>query len=95
MTEPGEVRALRVVAAAEGISFVVLILTSILKRTTGPDLVPVTGALHGTLFLSAVVLVLVNYRRLAWSVVFTALMLTIGSPGLHFPVAATHPQMVR
>lgn len=91
MTEPAAVRALRVVAAAEGVSFVVLILSSILKRTTGPDIVPVTGALHGALFVAAVVLTLLNLRRLRWSLWFTAVMLTIGSPGLHFPIAGTHP----
>ncbi len=91
MTEVGVLRALRVVAAAEGISFLILIVSSVLKRTTGPNIVPFTGALHGTLFLAAVVLTLINLKRLRWSLPFTAVMLTIGSPGLHFPVAATHP----
>lgn len=82
-------RALRVVAVAEGVSFLVLIVSSILKRTTGPNIVPVTGALHGALFVAAVLLTLVNLKRLRWSLWFTAVMLTIASPGLHFPVAAT------
>ncbi len=91
MSEPGVLRALRVVAVAEGFSFVVLIVSSILKRTTGPDIVPFTGSLHGALFVAAVLLTLVNLKRLRWSLWFTAVMLTFGSPGLHFPVAATHP----
>lgn len=91
MTEPGVMRALRVVAVAEGFSFLILIVSSILKRTTGPNIVPVTGALHGALFVAAVLLTLANLARLRWSLTFTAVMLTVGSPGLHFPVARTHP----
>lgn len=90
-TEPGTYRALRVVALLEGISFVVLLVSSVLKRTTGPDVVPVTGMLHGVLFLAAVVLVLANLQRLRWGWLFTLVMLTIGSPGLHPAVKATRP----
>ena len=82
-------RALRVVALLETVSFAVLILASVLKRTTGPDLVPVIGPLHGVLFLGVVVLVLANLERLRWSWWFTLVMLTTGSPGAHFAVQAT------
>ncbi len=83
------IRALRVVALLETISFVVLLVGSTLKRTTGPDLVPVLGPLHGALFVALVVLVLANRSALRWSAWFTLLMLTIGSPGAHFAVRAT------
>lgn len=82
-------RTLRVVALVETVSFLVLLVGSLLKRTTGPDLVPVLGPLHGALFVGLVVLVLANLDRLRWSWWFTLLMLTIGSPGAHFAVRAT------
>lgn len=87
--ESGSFRALRILSACEGVSFVLLLVCSVLKRTTGPDLVPVMGPVHGVLFVAAVVLVLANYGRLRWGVLFTVVMLTIGSPGLHFPVVAS------
>ncbi len=90
-TEPTLLRALRVVAALEGVSFVVLLVCSVLKRTTDTDLVPVMGPVHGTLFLALVVLTLAELRRLGWSRRFTALMLTVGSPGAHFALRATRP----
>lgn len=88
-------RALRVVAPVEGVSFVLLLVCSVLKRTTGPDLVPVMGPVHGVLFLALVVLVLDNLRTLGWGAVFTLVMLTVGSPGAHFAVRATRPATTR
>lgn len=82
-------RALRVVALLESLSFAVLLIGSLLKRTTGPDLVPVLGPLHGALYLGLVLLVLANLERLRWSWWFTLVMLTVGSPGAHFAVQAT------
>jgi integral membrane protein len=87
--EPASVRALRAVALAETLSFALLLVASVLKRTTGPDLVPVLGPLHGALFLVLVVLVLAERERLGWSWWFTLVMLTVGSPGAHFAVRAT------
>ena len=91
-TEPGLLRALRVVALLESLSFVVLLVGSVLKRTTDTDLVPVLGPVHGGLFVGLVVLVLANLPLLRWGAVFTVVMLTIGSPGAHFAVAATRPR---
>lgn len=82
-------RALRVVALLESLSFAVLLVGSVLKRTTGPDLVPVLGPIHGALFVGLVVLVLANLERLQWAWWFTLVMLTVGSPGAHFAVRAT------
>jgi len=83
------IRALRVVALLESLSFAVLLVGSVLKRTTGPDLVPVLGPVHGALFLGLVVLVLADLEKLRWSWWFTLVMLTVGSPGAHFAVRAT------
>lgn len=82
-------QALRVVALLESLSFAVLLVGSVLKRTTGPDLVPVLGPVHGALFVGLVVLVLANLERLQWAWWFTLVMLTAGSPGAHFAVRAT------
>ena len=84
-------KALRLVALLETISFAVLLVGSVLKRTTDVDIVPVLGPVHGVLYLALVVLVLDNLRRLRWAPWFTLVMLTIGSPGAHFAVAATKP----
>jgi integral membrane protein len=89
VSEQAELRALRVVALLETVSFALLLVGSVLKRTTGPNLVPVLGAVHGALFLGLVVLVLMNLERLRWAWGFTLVMLTIGSPGAHFAVRAT------
>lgn len=83
------IRALRVVAVLEGLSFAVLLVASLLKRTTDLDLVPVLGPLHGALYVALVVLALASYERLRWSPGFLLLMLTLGSPGFHFPLRRT------
>ncbi len=84
------VDVLRVVALLESLSFAVLLVGSVLKRTTGPDLVPVLGPVHGALFVALVLLVLVCLPRLRWAPWFTLVMLTVGSSGAHFAVRATH-----
>lgn len=87
--------ALRVVALLESLSFLVLILGSVLKRTTDVDIVSVLGPVHGVLFLALVLLVLATLQQLRWSWWFTAIMLTVGSPGAHFAVQATEPAPAR
>ncbi len=82
-------RALRVVALLESLSFAVLLVGSVLKRATDLDLVPVLGPLHGALYVGLVVLVLSCLSQLRWSWWFTLVMLTVGSPGAHFAVRAT------
>jgi integral membrane protein len=85
----GPTRVLRAVALLESLSFAVLLVGSVLKRTTETDLVPVLGPVHGALFLALGVLVLGERRAMGWSWRFTLVMLTLGSPGAHFAVAAT------
>ncbi len=90
LDEPLALRLLRRVALIEGLSFVVLLTCSVLKRTTDFDAVPVMGPVHGMLFLALVGLALHQRRALGWSWPFTAVMLTAGSPGAHFAVRASH-----
>ncbi len=87
--EPVLLRALRVVALVETVSFAVLLVCSVLKRTTSFNAVPVMGPVHGVLFLALVALVLDERRRLAWSAGRTLLALTVGSPFAHFFVRST------
>lgn len=88
-------RALRAVALLETVSFAVLLICSVLKRTTDLDLVPILGPVHGALYVALVVLVLDNLRRLQWAPWLTLVMLTVGSPGAHFAVSATEPAHLR
>ncbi len=92
MRLPLAVRALRVVALLEGLSFVLLLVSSVLKRTTSFDAVPVLGPVHGSLFVLLVVLVLAALPWLRWGVLFTLLVVTVLSPGAHFAVQATLEQ---
>ena len=87
--------ALRVVALLESLSFAVLLVGSVLKRTTDLDLVPVLGPVHGALFTALVVLVLASWRQLRWAAWFGLVMLTVGSPGAHFAVKATDTSAAR
>jgi integral membrane protein len=87
-TQTESMTALRVLAVVEGLSFVVLLVCSVLKRTTTHNLVPIAGPVHGFLYLMVVLLVLENLRSLRWSWWFTAVMLTVGSPGIHFALQA-------
>ena len=82
-------RLLRTVALVETISFFVLITSSVLKRTTSFNAVPVLGPIHGVLFLALAGLVVAHRSRLGWSSVKTLLVVTIGSPFAHFFVRAT------
>lgn len=82
-------RALRLVALAETVSFAVLLVCSVLKRTTDLNLVPVLGPVHGGLFVALVVLALGQRTRLRWSWLRTVVALTVGSPFAHFFVRAT------
>lgn len=87
--EPGPLKALRLIAIAEGISFVVLLVCSLLKRTTEFNAVPAMGGIHGALFLLYLALLVENWSRLGWKPFFALVMATVGSPGAHFAVDAT------
>ncbi|MGW2210238.1 DUF3817 domain-containing protein [Streptomyces sp. NPDC001781] len=59
-------RRLRLISAPEAVSFLVLLLCSVLKRTTDFNAVPVMGAIHGVLFVLYVVFWLDAWNRTRW-----------------------------
>ena len=85
-------RALGAIATAESISFAVLLVGSVLKRTTQFDPVPVLGATHGALFLALVAALVLHRRRLRWSPAFWLAAATVLSPGAHWIIAAHRRQ---
>lgn len=87
--EPTQLKALRLTAIVEGVSFVILLVCSVLKRTTDYNFVPAMGGIHGALFILYVALVMENWKRLGWSVKHALLWCTIASPAAHFAVSAT------
>jgi integral membrane protein len=61
-------RRLRLVSAPEAVSFLLLLVGSVLRRTTDFDPVPVLGAVHGVLFIAYAVLWLDAWHRTRWAV---------------------------
>ncbi|MFP3987838.1 DUF3817 domain-containing protein [Streptomyces sp. E11-3] len=66
-------RRLRLVSAPEAVSFLLLLVCSVLKRTTDFNAVPVMGAIHGVLFILYVVFWLDAWNRTRWDVKRAAL----------------------
>ncbi|MEU2868559.1 DUF3817 domain-containing protein [Streptomyces olivoreticuli] len=66
-------RRLRLVSAPEAVSFIVLLVCSVLKRTTDFNAVPVMGVVHAILFLLYVVFWLDAWNKTKWSVKTAAL----------------------
>ncbi|MEV8343398.1 DUF3817 domain-containing protein [Streptomyces niveus] len=64
---------LRLVSAPEAVSFLLLLVCSVLKRTTDFNAVPVMGAIHGLLFVVYVIFWLDAWRRVKWSLGTAAL----------------------
>ncbi|WP_030379995.1 MULTISPECIES: DUF3817 domain-containing protein [unclassified Streptomyces] len=60
-------RRLRLVSAPEAISFLLLLVCSVLKRTTDFNAVPVMGAIHGLLFVLYVLFWADAWNRAKWS----------------------------
>jgi integral membrane protein len=58
---------LRLVSAPEAVSFLLLLLCSVLKRTTDFNAVPVMGAVHGILFLLYVLFWAIAWKRTRWA----------------------------
>ncbi|MEU8616884.1 DUF3817 domain-containing protein [Streptomyces sp. NPDC048623] len=58
---------LRLVSAPEAVSFLLLLVCSVLKRTTDFDAVPVMGMIHGVLFILYVLFWLDAWNRTKWS----------------------------
>lgn len=66
-------RRLRLVSVPEGVSFLLLMLCSVLKRTTDFNAVPVMGAVHGILFIIYVVFWIDAWSRTKWELKTAAL----------------------
>ncbi|KOV92771.1 membrane protein [Streptomyces sp. NRRL B-3648] len=54
------------VSAPEAVSFLILLLCSVLKRTTDFNAVPVMGAIHGVLFVLYVIFWADAWNRTKW-----------------------------
>jgi integral membrane protein len=67
------VRRLRLVSAPEAVSFLLLLVCSVLKRTTDFNAVPVMGAVHGILFILYVLFWLDAWNRTKWPLKTAAL----------------------
>jgi integral membrane protein len=61
-------RRLRLVSAPEAVSFLLLLVCSVLKRTTDFNAVPVMGSIHGILFILYVIFWADAWNRARWSV---------------------------
>ncbi|GAA3883094.1 DUF3817 domain-containing protein [Streptomyces sp. NPDC003631] len=59
-------RRLRLVSAPEAVSFLLLLLCSVLKRTTDFNAVPVMGSIHGILFILYVIFWADAWNRTRW-----------------------------
>ncbi|MFD6416678.1 DUF3817 domain-containing protein [Streptomyces sp. NPDC060194] len=66
------IHRLRLVSAPEAVSFLLLLVCSVLKRTTDFNAVPVMGAIHGVLFVVFVVLWADAWRRAKWALTTAA-----------------------
>ncbi|MER7780178.1 DUF3817 domain-containing protein [Streptomyces sp. NPDC048232] len=66
-------RRLRLVSGPEAISFLLLLVCSVLKRTTDFNAVPVMGAVHGILFVLYVVFWADAWNRAKWPLKTAAL----------------------
>ncbi|WP_112465840.1 DUF3817 domain-containing protein [Streptomyces triticisoli] len=60
-------RRLRLVSGPEAVSFLLLLVCSVLKRTTDFNAVPAMGAIHGILFILYVVFWADAWSRAKWS----------------------------
>lgn len=59
-------RRLRLVSAPEAVSFLLLLVCSVLKRTTDFNAVPVMGSIHGILFVLYVIFWADAWNRTRW-----------------------------
>jgi integral membrane protein len=61
------IRRLRLVSAPEATSFLLLLVCSVLKRTTDFNAVPAMGMIHGVLFILYVIFWADAWNRTKWS----------------------------
>ncbi|WP_107097768.1 DUF3817 domain-containing protein [Streptomyces sp. WMMB 322] len=70
-------RRLRLVSTPEAISFLLLLVCSVLKRTTEFNAVPVVGAVHGGLFVLYVLFWADAWNRVRWPLGRAAFMFVL------------------
>ncbi|MGW2519726.1 DUF3817 domain-containing protein [Streptomyces sp. NPDC001617] len=70
-------RRLRLVSAPEAVSFLLLLVCSVLKRTTPFNGVPVMGMVHGVLFILYVIFWADAWNRTKWSLKTAALFFVL------------------
>ncbi|MGW6912273.1 DUF3817 domain-containing protein [Kitasatospora sp. NPDC054939] len=66
MKSNAAVHRLRLVSGPEGASFILLLICSVLKRTTDFNAVPVMGAVHGALFVLYGVFWIMAWQAQKW-----------------------------
>jgi integral membrane protein len=66
-------RRLRLVSAPEAVSFLLLLVCSVLKRTTDFNAVPVMGMVHGILFILYLIFWADAWNRAKWGLKTAAL----------------------
>lgn len=74
------VRSLRRISIIEAVSYLVLLVATVVKRSGGTDLgVSVFGPIHGVLFLIYAFMLLRDHRALGWTLWKTVSAMIIGS----------------
>ncbi|MFF4649869.1 DUF3817 domain-containing protein [Streptomyces sp. NPDC001380] len=68
---------MRLVSAPEAVSFLVLLVCAVLKRTTEFNAVPVMGPVHGFLFVLYVLFLLDAWKKQGWSLRRAAVMFVL------------------
>ncbi|GAA2265678.1 MULTISPECIES: DUF3817 domain-containing protein [Kitasatospora] len=71
------VHRLRLVSGPEGLSFLLLLVCSVLKRTTSFNAVPVMGMVHGVLFILYVVFLALAAQQQRWPAKRSALLFVL------------------
>ncbi|WP_329498154.1 DUF3817 domain-containing protein [Kitasatospora herbaricolor] len=71
------VHRLRLVSGPEGLSFILLMVCSVLKRTTSFNGVPVMGMIHGILFILYVVFLILAWQQQKWDLKRGALLFVL------------------
>ncbi|MEU5433275.1 DUF3817 domain-containing protein [Streptomyces sp. NPDC020719] len=68
---------LRLISAPEAVSFLLLLVCSVLKRTTDVNAVPVMGAIHGILFILYVIFWADAWNKAKWPAKTAALFFVL------------------
>lgn len=71
--EPKEIRFLRIMGIADGISLLVLLLIAMpLKYFAGlPIVVTIVGSLHGAIFVTYVIAIAIVQLRIRWNIIYS------------------------